>query len=168
MNGHAVANRELACSDDFKQYVSGNGLIAACLDTLMGHVKIPTGYAVLCTDLFGYDGCLAEVVLQANVRDPCTDRSCATICPNTADSQSYIKDMVGTAVFNMVKSNELDILGFPDWQKEVVDTQRSMDSWLTLKPQATVYLPGPRVLAVLDRHLRRWTSDPMNGAVPQA
>ena len=156
-----AANRELDFAHNSKQYVSGNGLITACLDSLMRHVNIPTGYAVLCTDLFGYDGCLAEVVLQANVRDPCTFRSCATICPNAPDSQSYIRGMVDTLVFNMVKSNDLDILGFPDWQ-QAVDKQRSMDSQLTLKPQATVYL-RPRVLAVLERHLRRWTFDPMHG-----
>lgn len=148
------------------QYVSGQGLVTACLDALMTNVNIPKGYAFLYTDVFGYDGCLAQAVLQSSVQDPGTARSCVTIC-HDMESQLYITRQVGTAVFTMANAKELDIPGFPDLQK-VVDMHTVVDPRLSMQLEATVYLAEPRVLAVMERHINRWTSDPINGDEPQA
>ena len=132
----------------------------------MAKVDIPKGYALVYTDAFGYDGCLAEAVLQANVRDPGTARSCFTVC-HDQDSQSFITNLVSTAVFNMAKSNDLDVPDFPDLQKVVDSCHRSsLDPRLALQLEATVYLPGPRVLVVLERHWKKWMFDPMKGEEP--
>ena len=126
--------------------MSGQCLVTACLDALTDNVEIPKGYAFLYTDAFGYDGCVAEAVLQANVRDPGTVRSCITVC-HDMESQSYVTNLVGTTVLSMVKSKE---------------------PASTLQLAATMYLPGPRTLVVLERHVKRWLTDPMKGKEPSA
>ena len=141
-----VSNHRLSVADDHRQYMSGQCLVTACLDALTDNVEIPKGYAFLYTDAFGYDGCFAEAVLQANVRDPGTVRSCITVC-HDMESQSYVTNLVGTTVLSMVKSKE---------------------PASTLQLAATMYLPGPRTLVVLERHVKRWLTDPMKGKEPSA
>jgi hypothetical protein len=153
-------------ADERRQYISSQFLVTACLDALMYHVNIPKGYVFLYTDVFGHDGCLAEAVLQASVRDPGRARSCITLCHDT-DSKSYISNLIGTAVFKMAKSKQLDIPGFPDLQKVGYCHQPSSDSGATLRLEATVYLPGQRALVVLERHVKQWMLDPRNGGEPQ-
>jgi len=131
-------------ADDHRQHMSGQCLVTACLEALMDNVNVPKGYSFLYTDAFGYDGCFAEAVLQANVRDPGTVRSCITVC-HDMESQSYVTNLVGTTVFNMAKSKELDIPDFPDLQKVVDGHPPSLNSPATLQLEATTYLPGPRV-----------------------
>jgi hypothetical protein len=168
VKGDIVVNHNLTVVAEYKQHQSGQAYIATCLNALMEGVDLPRGYSIVYTDTFGYDGCLAQVVMKANARDPGTPRSCVTICQDQ-DSQSYIANQIGSDVFNLAKSKELDVPDFPDLQK-VVDTcrQPTVDQRLALVLAATVYLPGPRVLAVLDRHMIKWTSDPVKGEEPQA
>ena len=167
VNGNMVVNHGLTVVGEYKMHYSGQALVSSCLDALMEGVDVPKGYSILYTDAFGYDGCLASVVLKANARDPGTARSCVTICQEQ-DYQSYVTNLVGTSVFSMGKTRDIDVPDFPDLQ-HVVETcrQPTLDQRLTLKLDATVYLPGPRVLAVLERHVHRWSSDPIKGEVPR-
>ena len=146
------------------QYFSGQCLVTACLDALMDNVNIPKDYAFLYTDAFGYDGCCAEAVLQANVRDPGTARSCITVC-HDMESWSYVTNQVGTALISMAKSKELHIPGFPDLTSH---PNRAPQLEATLQLEATRYLPGPRALVVLDRHVKRWMTNPMKREEPRA
>lgn len=159
-------NHGLTMVCEYKQHLSGQGLVTACLAALMDNVEIPKDTSFLYTDAFGYDGCLAAVVLAANARDPRTIRSCITICQDI-ENQSYITNLVGTAVFNMAKTKELAVLDFPDLQG-IVDTCHlpSLDPRLSLTLDATVYLPGMRVLAVKARHVKRWAMDQTHGEEP--
>ena len=163
-----VVNHALTVVAEFKQHVSGQGVIAAVLDTLMDGVDIPRGYSILYADAFGYDGCLSQVVMKANARDPGTPRSCITICQDS-ENQSYIVNAIGTSVFNMAKSKDIVVDDFPDVQK-LVDTSRQTtnDPRVSLTLHATVYLPGPRVLAMLERVVHRWTADPLMREAPRA
>jgi hypothetical protein len=159
-----VVNHGLTVVGEYKMHYSGQGLVSSCLDALMDGVDISKGYSILYTDAFGYDGCLASVVLKANAHDPGTARSCVTICQEV-DYQSYITNLIGTSVFNMAKSKDIDVPDFPALQN-IVDKCRllpTVDQRLSLHLDATVYLPGPRVLAMLERHVTRWTSDPVKG-----
>ena len=161
-----IVNHGLTVVGEYKMHFSGQALITSCLNALMEGVDVPQNYSILYTDAFGYDGCLASVVLKANAQDPGTARSCVTICQEM-DYQSYITNLVGTSVFSMGKSKDLNIPDFPDLQL-VVDTcrQPAFDQRLSLALEATVYLPAPRVLAVLERHVARWTADLTKGDEP--
>lgn len=167
VNEDMVVNHGITVVGEYKQHISGHGLVASVLESLMEHVEIPKGFAIQYTDTFGYDGCLAAVVLKANARDPGTARSCVTIC-HEQDSQSYITNMIGNAVFNMAKSKELDVADFQDLQV-LVDKLREpvSDPRVSVKLEATVYLPAQRVLAVLERHVSRWTPDLLKGEEPR-
>ena len=166
--GDIVANHALGVAAEFKQHVTGEGLIASVMSALMEGVDLPRGYSILYADTFGYDGCLALAVLKANAQDPGVDRSCITICTDM-DVLSYVTNKVGTCVFSMAKSKDISVEDFPDLQ-QLVDTckQPTADPRASLTLLETLYMPGPRVLAVLERNVSRWASDPVMGEEPRA
>jgi hypothetical protein len=142
-----------------KQALGGVDLVNRVLDCLVDGTVVG-GEGILVVDLHGYDAWVPEAILRRSMQKTTPRFWCASVVHEAA-TQNFVKSKMGRLVFDMCRSGEMRLPGFPQFAEKLNELRaaESASQVSSLTYEVTTPMPDG-CLVVLESLLDKWREDP--------